>query len=83
MDNQYNPPQSNVDDVNLTNAQGISNSMIDSMRGTKPWVLLIGIVLIIGAVFMVLGTIGIFIAGAVGAGAAGPGLRTLAGHQSL
>ena len=65
MNNQYAPPQSDVADMNRSNATGITNSMIDAMRGTKPWVLLIGIVLIISAIFMLLGTLGIFAAGAL------------------
>ncbi len=66
MNNQYDPPQSNVADVNRSNNSGVSNSMIDAMRGTKPWVLLIGIVLIISSIFMILGTIGMIVASAVG-----------------
>lgn len=47
MNNQYDPPQSNVADGARSNTSGITTTMIDAMRGTKPWVLLIGIVLII------------------------------------
>ncbi len=66
MNNQYDPPQSNVADMNRSNATGITTTMIDAMRGTKPWVLLIGIVLIISAVFMIMGTFGIIIASSIG-----------------
>ena len=66
MNSQYDPPRSNVADVNRTNAAGITDTMIDAMRGTKPWVLLIGIVLIISAVFMILGTLGIIVASTIG-----------------
>ena len=72
MNNQYQPPRSNVADMNVSNASGITNNMIEAMRGTKPWVLLIGIVLIVSAVFMVMGTIGIFVAGTVGLAQQGP-----------
>ena len=44
MDNQYAPPQSNVADGNRANAAGITTRMIEAMSGTKPWVLLIGVV---------------------------------------
>lgn len=66
MDNQYAPPQSNVADGNRANAAGITTSMIDAMSGTKPWVLLIGIVLFISAAFMMLATLGMLGAGALG-----------------
>lgn len=72
MNDQYAPPQSDVANVTSSNAAGITNTMIDAMRGTKPWVLLIGIVLFVSAAFMVLGTIGIFIASTVGMGTNGP-----------
>ena len=73
MNNQYEPPQSDVAGVNRTNDAGITDEMIDAMRGTKPWVLLIGIVLIISAAFMLIGTIGIMIASTVGMAAAEAG----------
>lgn len=66
MTNQYAPPHANVANVNTANNAGITNTMIDAMRGTKPWVLLIGIVLIISAAFMLLGTIGMVISSFVG-----------------
>lgn len=66
MSNHYAPPQSEVADVGPSGAGGITGSMLDAMRGTKPWVLLIGIVLLISAVFMVLGTFGMMVAGSVG-----------------
>ncbi len=89
MNNQYDPPRSNVEDVNRSNAAGITTTMIDAMRGTKPWVLLIGIVLIISSIFMILGTLGMIIAGAIGMGAEGPqagaflGIGVMYGVMSL
>ena len=52
-------------------ASAITGEMLSAMRGTKPWVLLIAIVLLLTSVFMVLGTFGILVAGMMGAGAVG------------
>ncbi len=72
MANHYAPPQANVDDV-APAGQMITGEMIDALRGTKGWVLLIGILTLIGAGFMVLGGIGMLFGsafiGAAGAGA--------------
>ena len=54
MANHYAPPQANVDDVTAP-GQMITDEMIESLRGTKGWVLLVGIMSLIGAAFMVLG----------------------------
>jgi len=72
MTNHYAAPQSDVSAVNNASAGGVTNNMVEAMRGTKPWVLLIGIVLIIGGVFLVLGTIGVFAASTIGMAAGGP-----------
>lgn len=72
MANHYAAPQSDVSDVNNAASGGLTSNMINAMRGTKPWVLLIGIVMIIGAVFLVFGTIGVFFAATVGMATAGP-----------
>lgn len=63
MENRYAPPQANVSDVGATGA--VSAAMADAMRGTKPWVLLVGITLLVVAAFSVLAGFGIM----VGAGA--------------
>ena len=52
MNDQYNPPKAEVGSVNRATGTGLTTEMIDAMRGTKPWVLLIGIVLMISAGFM-------------------------------
>ena len=73
MANHYAPPQSNVDDV-APSGQGVSGEMINALRGTKGWVRLMGILLLIGAAFMVLAGISIMFAGAsVGAVSRMPG----------
>jgi len=46
--------------------------MIDALRGTKPWVLLIGNVLFISSAFMVLGAFGMMAAGTMGGTPNGP-----------
>lgn len=83
MTNHYAAPQSDVSDVNNSMSAGITNGMIEAMRGTRPWVMLIGIVLIIGAVFMVLGTAGMFVAMTVGKAAGGPGGGMLIGAGAM
>ena len=83
MNNQYEPPSSHVADVNQANAEGITTLMIEALRGTKPWVLLIGIVLVITAVFMVFGTFGIFAASTMKMGAEGPGAGAMLGIGAM
>ena len=72
MNSQYDPPNSHVADVNPTSDEGITSAMVEAMRGTKPWVLLIGIVLLISAAFMILGTVGILVASTLSLGNEGP-----------
>jgi len=79
MNNQYEPPQSHVADVSPASAEGITTFMVEAMRRTKPWVLLIGIVLIISAAFMILATFGIFAASTMSLGNEGPGAGTMLG----
>jgi hypothetical protein len=79
MTNHYAAPQSDVTDVSKANAGGISQAMIDAMRGTKPWVLMIGIVLLIGAVFLIFGAIGVFVSATIGMMATGPQAGVLLG----
>jgi len=79
MTNHYAAPRSDVSDVNNANAGGITQTMFDAMRGTKPWVLMIGIVLMIGAVFLIFGAIGVLFSATIGAVAAGPQAGVLLG----
>ena len=86
MVNEYNPPKANVDGANRSTGGGLTTDMIDAMRGTKPWVLLIGIVLIISAALMLLGTFGIFLGGAfitANSGADGAALMGIAAMYGL
>lgn len=53
MDNSYAPPQAQVGDV-AGSGGAITQNMIEALRGTKGWVLLMGILLFIGAGFMAL-----------------------------
>jgi len=50
MDNNYAPPNSDVTASSGTG--GVTNPMLNALSGTKPWVLLIGILSIIGSVFI-------------------------------
>lgn len=79
MNNQYDPPLSHVADVTPTDDEGVTSFMVEAMRKTKPWVLLIAIVLIISAAFMVIGTLGVFMASAMSLGAEGPGAAPMLG----
>lgn len=69
MENHYAPPRSDVDDV-TPRGQGVTHDMIAALRGTKGWVLLIGILTLIGAIFMVLAALSMLLGGAF-IGAAG------------
>ncbi len=71
MTNIYAPPSANLS--GSTGAHGqITDAMVESLRKTKGWVLLIAILLFIFAALMGLGSIGIFIgAGAMSAGVTG------------
>ena len=82
MANHYAPPQANVDDV-TPSGQMITGAMIDALRGTKGWVLLIGILSFIGTAFMILGGVGMLFGsafmGAAGGRAGGPPAAMIAG----
>ncbi len=75
MDNNYTPPKS---DITAGNTGDVTNTMLHAMSGTKPWVLLIGILTIILAVFLFIGMAGMF---AIGSRAGMPGsiVATLGG----
>jgi len=77
MANHYAPPQAAVADV--SRGGGISDEMLDALRGTKPWVLLIGIVLFVSSAFMVLGAFGMIAAGSMGGSPNGPPRGVFAG----
>ncbi len=62
MQNHYAPPRAAVADVSKAGS-GITDTMLVQLRATRPWVLLVAVVLIIFAVFMLLGTAGIILAG--------------------
>ncbi len=62
MQNHYAPPRAAVADVSKA-GRGITDTMLVQLRATRPWVLLVAVVLIIFAVFMLLGTAGIILAG--------------------
>lgn len=53
MTNQYAPPSSNLDHLPNESA-GITNAMLEALRKTKGWVMLVGIMLFVAAAFTVL-----------------------------
>jgi hypothetical protein len=64
MENRYAPPQANVSDAGMLGG-AVSTAMVDAMRGTKPWVLLVGITLLVFGAFSVLASIGILASSAM------------------
>lgn len=69
MTDAYAPPQSDVADYTVKPGV-ITAEMVNALRGTKGWVLLIGILMFVGAAFMVIGALGMIFSGAmIGAGA--------------
>ena len=62
MIDAYSPPQSNVADHNIK-VGAITEEMVSALRGTKGWVQLIGILMYIGAGFMVIGALGMIFGG--------------------
>lgn len=82
MSNVYAPPGTMVDDVQRGGGAAVSAAMVEALRGTRGWVLFIGILLFIAAVFMGLGglmmMIGMGVAGIADKGAPG-GTALMAG----
>ncbi|MBI3898715.1 MAG: hypothetical protein HY308_10525 [Gammaproteobacteria bacterium] len=72
MSNQYEPPQAHLEDVTPAGSS-ITGPMIEALRGTKTWVSLIGILLLISAGFLVLGGIGMVLGSAVIGASGGQG----------
>lgn len=62
MSNRYAPPGAAVDNAGL-GGSAISAEMIDALRGTKGWVLLIGILLFIAGAITVIAALGIGFSG--------------------
>jgi uncharacterized membrane protein YhaH (DUF805 family) len=74
MTDAYAPPQSNVADRNsVATGTAITDEMVGALRGTKGWVRLIGIMMFIGAAFMVIGALGMIFGGRMMGGGA-PGM---------
>jgi Na+/melibiose symporter-like transporter len=53
MNNQYAPPTSNLDQL-PNEGTGITNAMLEALRKTKGWVMLVGIMLFVAAAFTIL-----------------------------
>ncbi|HEY8102602.1 MAG TPA: DUF5362 family protein [Burkholderiaceae bacterium] len=73
MTDAYAPPQSNLADHNNISLGTITDEMVSALRGTKGWVRLFGILMFIGAAFMVIGGIGMILGGSM-MGAGGKGM---------
>ena len=75
----YRPPRADLSQRPSPAASAaITRNMIESLVKTRPWVLLIGIVMIVGCVFMVFGGLAMFALGNV-AGFGAEGLGPMAG----
>jgi len=75
----YRPPRADLSQRPAAAASAaITRSMVDSLVKTRPWVLLIGIVMILGCVLMVLAGLAMFAMGSF-AGLGGEGFGPLAG----
>ena len=75
----YRPPRADLSQRPTPAASAaITRNMIESLVKTRPWVLLIGIVMIVGCVFMVFGGLAMFALGNV-AGFGAEGLGPMAG----
>lgn len=70
MNNQYAPPTSNLDAL-PGDGGGITNAMLEALRKTKGWVLLVGIMLFVAAAFTVLAAVVMVFAGDMFGGAKG------------
>ncbi len=75
----YRPPRADLSQRPAAAASAaITRNMIDSLVKTRPWVLLIGVVMIVGCVFMVFGGLAMLALGNI-AGFGGEGLGPMAG----
>jgi hypothetical protein len=75
----YRPPRAGLSQRSTPAASAaITRNMIESLVKTRPWVLLIGIVMIVGCVFMVFAGLAMFAIGNI-AGLGGEGLGPMAG----
>jgi Na+/melibiose symporter-like transporter len=62
MTNQYAPPSSNLDHLPNESA-GITTAMLEALRKTKGWVMLVGIMLFLAAAFTILAALVMIFAG--------------------
>ncbi len=70
MTNQYAPPTSNLDSL-PNEGGGITNAMLEALRKTKGWVMLVGIMLFLAAAFTVFAALAMVFAGDMLGGAKG------------
>jgi Na+/melibiose symporter-like transporter len=62
MTNQYAPPSSNLDHL-PSEGTGITSAMLEALRKTKGWVMLVGIMLFLAAAFTILAALVMIFAG--------------------
>jgi len=62
MTSQYAPPTSNLDHL-PNEGTGITNAMLEALRKTKGWVMLVGIMLFLAAAFTILAALVMIFAG--------------------
>jgi hypothetical protein len=64
MTNQYAPPTSNLDTL-PNEGGGITSAMLEALRKTKGWVMLVGIMLFVAAAFTILAALVMIFAGSM------------------
>lgn len=82
MSNVYAPPDANVDDIHRGGGSAVTAAIVESLRGTKGWVLLISICMFLGAALSVLGGIAVIVGSAFmpnQAGMGGTGVMAMMG----
>lgn len=62
-DNAYAPPNSSVTGQRSGELVAVSEGVLEQLKGTRPWVLLIAVMLFVGTVFMIIAALGIIFAG--------------------
>ncbi|MEO5713332.1 MAG: DUF5362 family protein [Luteolibacter sp.] len=61
----YAPPSANVHPGSNAGNSQISQAVLHQLAGTKPWVRFFSVIMFVGAGFMLLGAVGLLIAGSV------------------
>lgn len=67
----YSPSPAGYESPLASSSALVSQAVIDQLARTKPWVRLMSVLLFVGAGFLVLAAIAMFVVGAIGAGTTG------------